>query len=95
MVKGINNNEKNIKINYIKKINAKVKKVIKNAKNKDCLKNRTNYLKIGKEEERIRYRRILFDLTGKKKIDNHFSFTKLLVDDDKKEIEYLKKNMKN
>lgn len=91
VVKGINNKEKNIKNNYIKRINTKVKKVIKNAKNNDYLKNRENYLKIRKEEERIRNRRILFDLTGKKKIDNHFSFTKLLVDDDKKEIEDLKK----
>ena len=90
VAKGINNKEKNIKNNNNKKINSKVKKIIKNAKNSDYLKNRANYLKIRKEEERIRNRRILFDLTGKKKIDNHFSFTKLLIDDDKKEIEDLK-----
>ena len=91
VVKGINNKEKNIKNNNNKKVNSKVKQLIKNAKNSDYLKNRANYLKIRKEEERIRNRRILFfDLTGKKKIDNHFSFTKLLVDDDKKEIEDLK-----
>ena len=90
VVKGINNKEKNIKNNNNKKINSKVKKLIKNAQNSDYLKNRANYLKIRKEEERIRNRRILFDLTGKKKIDNHFSFTKLLIDDDKKEIEDLK-----
>ena len=91
VVKGINNKEKNIKNNNNKKVNSKVKQLIKNAKNSDYLKNRANYLKIRKEEERIRNRRILFfDLTGKKKIDNHFSFTKLLIDDDKKEIEDLK-----
>jgi hypothetical protein len=91
VIKGINNKDKNTKINNnIKKINSKVKKVIK-TKNSDYLKNRANYLKIRKEEERIRNRRLLYDLTGKKNIDNHFSFTKLLIDDDKKEIEDLKK----
>ena len=67
VVKGINNKEKNIKNNNNKKVNSKVKQLIKNAKNSDYLKNRANYLKIRKEEERIRNRRILFDLTGKKK----------------------------
>ena len=64
--------------------------MIKDIKKINYQKNRANYLKIRKEEEKIRKKRLRFDLTNKK-IDNHFSFTKLLIDDDQKEIEDLKK----
>ena len=77
----------------MKKENTKMRKMIKDIKKIDYQKNRARYLKIRKEEERIRNKRIRFDLsgTGNKKYENYFSFTKLLIDDDKKEIEELKK----
>ena len=88
--KGIKIKEKTIKRTYFKKENNKVKNMIKDIKKINYQKNRANYLKIRKEEEKIRKKRLRFDLTNKK-IDNHFSFTKLLIDDDQKEIEDLKK----
>ena len=88
--KCINKKEKNIQKSNIKKENTKVKNMIKDIKKINYQKNRENYLKIRKKEEQIRNKRLRFDLNNKK-IDKHFSFAKLLFDDDQKEIEDLKK----
>lgn len=90
-VKEINKKENTIKKNKMKKENTKMRKMIKNIKQEDYLKNRANYWKIRKQEEKLRNRRLRFNYSGNKKNDNYFSFTKLLIDDDKKEIEELKK----
>ena len=89
-VKCINAKEKNIQKSNIKKDNNKVKNMIKNIKKINYQKNRENYLKIRKEEEQLRNKRLCFNLANKK-LDNHFSFAKLLVEDDQKEIEDLKR----
>ena len=91
-VKCINAKEKSIQKSNNKKENNKVKNMIKNIKKMNYQKNRENYLKIREEEEQLRNKRLRFDLTNKK-LDNHFSFSfaKLLVEDDQKEIEDLKK----
>ena len=78
--------KKNIKIH-----NIKVKNMIKNVKKVDYQKNRYNYLKIRSEEEKLRKRRMNYNYSAGKRVDNHFSFTKLLIDDDQKEIEDLKR----
>ena len=90
-VKGIKKKEKTVKKNNIRKDNIKVKNMIKNVKKIDYQKNRYNYLKIRNEEEKLRKRRMHYNYSAGKRVDNHFSFTKLLIDDDQKEIEDLKK----
>ena len=90
-VKEINIKQNTIKRSNMKKENTKMRKMIKDIKKIDYQKNRAKYLKIRKEEEKIRNRRIRFDLSGNRKNEHYFSFTKLLIDDDKKEIEELKK----
>ena len=90
-VKEINKKENIIKKSNMKKENTKVKNMIKDIKKINYQKNRANYLKIRKEEERLRNKRLRFNIPGNKKCDNYFSFTKLLIDDDQKEIDELKK----
>lgn len=90
-VKEINKKQNTIKRSNMKKENTKMRKMIRDIKKIDYQKNRAKYLKIRKEEERLRNKRLRYNLSGNKKHDNFFSFTKLLIDDDKKEIEELKK----
>ena len=90
-VKGITKKEKTMKKNIIKKDNIKVRNLIKNVKKEDYQKNRYNYLKIRSQEEKLRKRRMNYNYSAGKRVDNHFSFTKLLIDDDQKEIEDLKR----
>jgi hypothetical protein len=91
-VKEINDKEKIVKKNNINKENTKIKNMIKNAKKITYQKNRANYLKIRKEEEKLRNKQLRLNLSGNKKIDNHFSYTKIGINqDDNKEIIKLKK----
>jgi hypothetical protein len=91
-VKEINDKEKIVKKNNINKENTKIKNMIKNAKKITYQKNRANYLKIRKEEEKLRNKQLRLNLSGNKKIDNHFSYTRIGINqDDNKEIIKLKK----
>ena len=90
-VQEINKKEKKIMKNNIKKENNKMKKMIKKNKLENYQKKRQNYLKIKREEEQIKNKKLRYNLSGIKKLDNHFSFTKTVIDEDNKEIEQLKK----
>ena len=48
-------------------------------------------MKIKREEEQIKNKKLRYNLSGIKKMDNHFSFTKTVIDEDNKEIAQLKK----
>jgi len=90
----IKNKEKQIKTNNNKKESIKVKSLIKKAKKINYQKNRENYLKIRKEEEKIKKRCLKSNLnfSSTKKKDNNYSYyTKALIDKDHKDIEELKK----
>lgn len=90
-VQEINKKENKIKKNNIKKENDKMKKMIKKNKLENYQKKRQNYLKIKREEEQIKNKKLRYNLSGIKKMDNHFSFTKTVIDEDNKEIAQLKK----
>ena len=77
--------------NNIKKENNKMKKMINKNKMENYQKKRENYLKIKREEEERKNKKLRYNLSGVKKLDNHFSFTKTVYEDDNKEIEQLKK----
>ena len=90
-VKEINEKEKKLKKNYINKENNKIKSMIKNAKKINYQKNRAKYLKIRKEEEKLRNKNIRLNLSPNKKHENNFNYTKICINDDDKEIKKLKK----
>ena len=90
-VKGIKKKQNTVKKNNFRKDNIKVKNMIKNVKKIDYQKNRYNYLKIRNEEEQLRKRRRHYNYSAEKRVQNHYSFTKLLNDDAQKEIEDLKR----
>jgi hypothetical protein len=90
-VQEINKKEKKLMKNNIKKENNKMKKMINKNKKENYQKKRENYLKIKREEEERKNKKLRYNLSGVKKLDNHFSFTKTVYEDDNKEIEQLKK----
>ena len=75
----------------MKKENDKMKKMINKNKMENYKKNRQNYLKIKREEDEMKNKKMRYNLSSIKKMDNHFSFTKTVYNEDNKEIDQLKK----
>lgn len=90
-VREINRKEKKLMKNNMKKENDKMKKMINKNKMENYKKNRQNYLKIKREEDEMKNKKMRYNLSSIKKMDNHFSFTKTVYNEDNKEIDQLKK----
>ena len=68
-----------------------MKKLIKISKKENYQKNRYNYLKIRKEEEKLKNKRQRWNLSPSKNIEGYSSFAKTMIEDDFKEIGELKR----
>ena len=93
-VKQINMKEKKLLKNNMKKENTKMKNMIKKEKIENYQKNRLNYLKIKREEENIKIRRLRYNISRIEKNDNYFSFMNNNIhnkNNNNKEINQLKK----